>query len=80
MTRHAMCVFHHVAVLCTFTCGNRPATAAACNCQSLAAEQPQTGASGLCGPSGQAAWSVDHTLLGHSPAASLAGRRVGPEL
>jgi hypothetical protein len=34
-----------------------------------------------CGPSGQAAWTVNyvqnHTLLGHSPPASQAGRRVG---
>jgi hypothetical protein len=38
----------------------------------------------LCGPSGQAAWTVhhveNHTLLGHSPPASQAGRRVGPAL
>jgi hypothetical protein len=34
------------------------------------------------GPSGQAAWTVhcvqNHTLLGHSPPASQAGRRAGP--
>jgi hypothetical protein len=37
-----------------------------------------------CGPSGQAAWNVhqvqNHTLLGHSPSACQAGRRVGPAL
>jgi hypothetical protein len=37
-----------------------------------------------CGPSGQAAWTVhhvkNHTLLGHSPPASQAGRCVGPVL
>jgi hypothetical protein len=37
-----------------------------------------------CGPSGQAAWTVhhvqNHSLLGHSPPASQAGRRVGPSL
>jgi hypothetical protein len=37
-----------------------------------------------CGPSGQAAWTVNyvqnHTLLGHSPPASQAGRRVGTVL
>ncbi len=39
-----------------------------------------------CGPSGKAAWTVDHvqnlTLVGHSPSASLfqAGGRVGPAL
>ncbi len=37
-----------------------------------------------CGPSGQAAWTVhhvqNHTLLGHSPPGSQAGRRVGPAL
>ncbi len=37
-----------------------------------------------CGPSGQAAWTVHHvqndTMLGHSPPASQAGRRVGPAL
>ncbi len=37
-----------------------------------------------CGPSGQAAWTVHHmkndTLVGHSPPASQAGRRVGPAL
>jgi hypothetical protein len=37
-----------------------------------------------CGPSGQVAWTVhhvkNHTLLGHSPPASQAGRRVGPAL
>ena len=37
-----------------------------------------------CGPLGQAAWTVhhvqNHTLMGHSPPASQAGRRVGPAL
>ncbi len=37
-----------------------------------------------CGLSGQAAWTVhhvqNHTLLGHFPSASQAGRRVGPAL
>jgi hypothetical protein len=37
-----------------------------------------------CGLSEQAAWTVhhvkNHTLLGHSPPASQAGRRVGPAL
>ncbi len=37
-----------------------------------------------CGPSGPSAWTVhhvqNHTLLGHSPLASQAGRRVGPAL
>jgi hypothetical protein len=33
-----------------------------------------------CGPSGQAAWAVHQTLLGHSPPASQAGRRVGTAL
>ncbi len=37
-----------------------------------------------CGPLRQVAWTVhhvqNHTLLGHSPPASHAGRRVGPSL
>jgi hypothetical protein len=37
-----------------------------------------------CGPLGQSAWTVrqiqNQTLLGHSPPASQAGRRVGPAL
>jgi hypothetical protein len=37
-----------------------------------------------CCPSGKAAWTVhhvqNHTLLGHSPPASQAARRVGPAL
>jgi hypothetical protein len=56
----------HDCVLCTFS--NRSA--------------PDRGK--WCGPSGQAAWTVrhaqNHTLLGHSPPASQAGRRVRPTL
>jgi hypothetical protein len=58
-------------------------------CEHLVIDQPQTGTSGVahrekaaCGGSGQAAWTVhyvhNHTLLGNSPPASQAGRRVGP--
>jgi hypothetical protein len=56
----------HDGVLCTFS--NRSA--------------PNRGK--WSGSSGQAAWTVhhvqNHTLLGHSPPASQAGRRVGPAL
>jgi hypothetical protein len=56
----------HGGVLCTFS--NRSA--------------PYRGK--WCGPSGLAAWTVHHVqdyiLLGHSPPASQAGRRVGPAL
>jgi hypothetical protein len=58
----------HDGVLCTF--GNRSA--------------PRDDRVKWCGPSGQVAWTVhhvkNHTLLGHSPPASQAGRRVGPAL
>jgi hypothetical protein len=58
----------HYAVLCTL-------------------DQPQTGASGVDRQGMQVAWTVhdsihvqNHTLLGHSPPASQAGRRVGPDI
>jgi hypothetical protein len=57
----------HEGVFCTFS--NR--------------EAPDRG-NKWCGPSGLVARTVyhvqNHTLLGHSPPASQAGRRVGPVL
>jgi hypothetical protein len=65
---HAMSSLRDVAhdgVLCTFN--NRSAADIRDKC---------------CGLSGQAAWTAhhiqNHNLLGHSPLASQAGRRVGP--
>jgi hypothetical protein len=48
-------------------------------CVHLEIYQPQTGASVMF-RQGRHGWSITYTLLGHTPRASQAGRRIGPAL